>query len=316
VRIEQFFRAYDHALPPRRQPQERVRVILYGSMEQYRSYLYAQQLDIDHPAFYSATSNTIVAGADLPYYAERLQQVRAENDRLREQYAALDKAFPKRQTAMAEQLQKAGFSDDQIRDEMRARTNAWKGELEAMLRKLDEVDRRNQERFEQVSTQLYARLRHEAFHAYVENYLFPQRDYAFPRWLNEGLAQVFETAVLDGETLRIDAPDRELLRRLQADLGGEPLPLADLLGAVDAAFLNTHARAGATQRRYLYSWGLAWHLLFRRDLARGEALEKYVALEAASLSPIERFEQLVGMKLPDFEPHWREAMFNPTPAPR
>ncbi len=316
VRIEQIFRAYRHALPPRVEPHGQLNIILYGSMEQYREYLRKNRLEINHPAFYSPAANRIVAGADLAHYAERLKQIRADNDRVRAKYAALHREFPQRQRELAERLRQNGFTSDEVREELRARSAAWENQFQATMRKLAEIDRRNEARFEEVSQQLFARLRHEAFHAYVENYLYPARAYAFPRWLNEGLAQVFETARLDGETLRLDAPDRDRLQRLQADLRGNPLPLAELLTAADDVFLATHAQADVSQRHYLYSWGLAWWLLLRGQGMSGHALEQYAAPEMASHPPIARFEQFVGMGLQEFEPQWRTAMLQLGPVAR
>jgi hypothetical protein len=248
----------------------------------------------------------MVAGADFSAYGERLKQIRAANDRIREEYTALNREFPSRKRDLAANLQQSGFPEDQIREELLVREKAWNDEYKAMMNQLTAVDRRNERRFEEVSQQLFARLRHEAFHAYVENYLYPQRGAAFPRWLNEGLAQVFETAQLDGETLRFDAPDRELLRRLQADLAGEPLPLAEVLAAAESDFLSTHSRVDESQRRYLYSWGLAWRLLSQGRLTR-EGVDAYVAVDP-QLSPIARFEQLTGEKLPAYELRWRDAI--------
>lgn len=308
VRMEQFFRAYRHAIPPRVDSQGRLKIVLYGSMEQYRAYLRQYRLDLDHPAFYSPASNTIVAGADLTHYAERLKQIRAENERLRSHYAGLQRDFLRQQRELAERLRQNGFTTDEVREELRVRSAAWEDRFQATMRKLAEVDRRNEDRFAEVSRQLFARLRHEAFHAYLENYLYPARAYAFPRWLNEGLAQIFETATLDGDTLRMDAPDRDLLRRLQADLNSARLPLADLLTAEEDVFLVTHAQADVSQRHYLYSWGLAWSLLFFEEGLSDHALEQYASTESQSLPAIDRFEQLVGMKLPEFEQQWRGTM--------
>jgi hypothetical protein len=310
VRFEQIFRAYRNALPPRTQPRDRLRVYLFGSTEQYRNHLREKGLDVSHPALYSAPTNTILAGADLTHYAERLNRIRAENQRIRDEYESLNRDFPARKRELAEQLRTAGFSDDEIRDELAVRSKAWDDQYKAMLAKLTEVDRRNVRAFEDVSAQLFARLQHEAFHAYVENYLYPQDEFAFPRWLNEGLAQVFESARVEDDTLRVDAPDPQRLQQLQFDLSGSPLFLAELLTAGEEKFLVTHERAGASERPYLYSWGLAWRLLMDGDLTRRGALDGYIARRGKADSPLEAFEQLAGMKLPDYERQWREAMLS------
>jgi hypothetical protein len=307
VRIEQMFRAYRNAFPPRRQPQNRLRVYLFGSTEQYRNDLREKGLEVRHPALFSAPTNSILAGADLTHYAERLNRIRAENERIRADYESRNHEFAARKRELAEQLKTNGFTDDEITAELAVRQKAWQDQFDAMMLKLKEVDRRNNRAFDAVSDQLFARLKHEAFHAYVENYLYPHEEYAFPRWLNEGLAQVFETARLEDDSLRIDAPDPQRREQLQVDLAGGPLPLAELLRADDDAFLVTHERAGTSERPYLYSWGLAWRLLMTGDLTHRGALDRYIE-ERNPTSPIDGFEQLVGMKLQEYERQWREAM--------
>jgi hypothetical protein len=308
VRLDQIFRAYRHALPPRSEPRQRIEIILHGSMEQYRAYLAENQLEIDHPAFFWADKNLIVAGADLDRYREQLRKAHGENEEVRGQYQELDRQFEAGQAEWRARLVRQKAPAAQMQAELAARRAAWTREHKAMMDKITAANRRNQARYQQVEEQFFARLRHEAFHAYVENYLYPRAQYDVPRWLNEGLAQVFERGRLDGETLRIDAPDPDWLPLLQADLtGGYRLPLAELLAAPDADFLAVHGHVDSTDRRYLYSWGLAWHLLFERDLVSGEKLEQYVRQNAAA-PPRVRFEQFVGQKLSEFEPAWINAM--------
>jgi hypothetical protein len=157
---------------------------------------------------------------------------------------------------------------------------------------------------------MFTRLFHEAFHAYLENYVYPRQEYDVPRWLNEGLAQVFEGGQLELETLRVDVPNGPALKALQEDLrGSAPLPLADLLAADANTFLKTHRGASATASRlYCYSWGLAYYLTFEQTLLATPAFELYIRPAAAELDPVERFEQLIGMPLAEFEPKWRQAM--------
>jgi hypothetical protein len=190
---------------------------------------------------------------------------------------------------------------------MQARRNAWALKMQKMEQQLAEIRRRNDARFAQVTGEMFRRLAHEAFHAYVENFVFPHTAGELPRWLNEGLAQIFEYGQLEADALRIDAPDRALLARLQADLRGErPLPLADLLVADGRQFVKTHGSAG-TDRHYLYAWGLAWYLTFEFDLLRGERLDQYIARQGSG-AKIEAFAQLIGQPLDQFEPRWRAAM--------
>src|SRR5690606_14032432 len=146
-------------------------------------------------------------------------------------------------------------------------------------------------------------------HAYLENFVYPHRQHDVPAWLNEGLAQVFENGQLDADVLRIDAPGSAALDLIRADLErGEPLPLTELLTAVQPEFLALHDPNQTTRRFYAYSWGIAYYLTFERELLSTPGIDRYVSTDAAALHPIERFEQLVEQPLDQFERDWRAAM--------
>src|SRR6516225_9397706 len=51
--------------------------------------------------------------------------------------------------------------------------------------------------FKEATRHLFQTLYHEAFHAYLVNFVYPPEDGEAPRWLNEGLAQIFETAIVE-----------------------------------------------------------------------------------------------------------------------
>ena len=96
------------------------------------------------------------------------------------------------------------------------------------------------------------RLYHEAFHAYLRNSVYPRQQYDVPPWLNEGLAVIFEGGLLEGNTLRVDAPNPAALKKLKADLAGPaPLELDSLLSAGEGQFLLTGRRAAGRRRSLL-----------------------------------------------------------------
>jgi hypothetical protein len=304
VKIEQTFRAYRLVLEPRTKELRNLRIVLHGSMDEYRTYLATLGLEIANPAYYSIAQNEIVAGSDLSQYAAELAKAEAQNEATRKEYAALDKEMPAKLKSLAEQMQRNGFNKDEIKDELQTRRAAWASEMQQLERQHGEIRRRNEARFSQVTAEMFRRLRHEAFHAYVENYVFPHEQGELPRWLNEGLAQIFEHAQLEGDTLRVDAPNAGLLERLQEDLRGDPLPLSELLRADGRQFVKTHG-SESTDRHYLYAWGLAWYLTFEFDLLHSERLEKYAT---STERRIKRFEELTNQPLAKLEPAWREAM--------
>lgn len=307
VRIEQIFRAYRQLLPPRTGRAEKVEILLYGSGVQYRADLARRKLEVENPAFYSANLNLIVAGSELKRYAAQLARIRKQNEATRRHYESLQADFSNRLVKLAEELKRNGFTREEISEETRIRRGAWEDEYKSLLAEIVEANRRNDALFGEVTRRMFGRLNHEAFHAYLENHVYPHREAAVPRWLNEGLAQIFENGQLDGDVLRVDAPHRGTLLALQADLAGEPLPLSELLAAQEKAFLVTHVD-GSSQRHYLYSWGLAWYLTFYQNLLGSTSLDRYVGPEGAALSPVARFEQLVEMPLVDFERRWRAEM--------
>lgn len=318
VRVEQILRAFRQVLPPRTEGRGALRVVLFGSMDEYRRHVEALGLRIDNPAYYSTAENMIVAGSDLVRYRERLQAIRLENNRLKERLQQADRDRNRRLVETAARLQAAGIAREKIDEELRIRKAAWDREYRALLGQagdggdIAEINRRNEQVFQSVTEQMFRRLYHEAFHAYLENYVFPAPDHHVPRWLNEGLAQVFECGQLDADTLRIDAPNEKALNLLRRDLQSRhPLRLAQVLSADDRAFLVTHGDAQASDLYYAYSWGLAWYLTFERDLLDDDKLEQYVTARQTQNRPVSNFEHLVGLPLDQFESLWREAMFDP-----
>ena len=306
VRIEQIFGAFRQLLPPRVERNPRVRILLFGSLDEYHTALRKMKLAIDNLAVYTGRDNTIVAGAEISTFARELAKIRAAHeavmrdtdadyDRFREQLAALSKLLARR-----------GFTRKQITDEMALRKAAWNKQYDQLVEQINEANRRNEAKFNALTDRTFRRLYHEAFHAYLQNYVFPPDQIAVDRWLNEGLAQIFEAGQLDANTLRIDAPPAITLRTLQHDLQGPtPLRLATLLKADDDSFLATH-RTGSSQRHYLYAWGLTYYLVFEQGLLRAGRLDSYLANSQRTRS--DRFEQLVGMPLSQFEAQWRYFM--------
>ena len=310
VRIEQIFRAYRQLIPPKTQPRDELHVLLLGSTDQYRTFLRRRGWQFQNPAVYLADENRIVAGSELTRFAERLNAVRRENGRLLERYEQLKADMPERLIALANQLADGGLSREEIGQEVAAQRLVWTRQYNDMLRRVDEVNRRNDTKFSELAGPMFTRLYHEAFHAYLENYVYPQQQFDVPRWLNEGLAQVFQNGQLDDEdTLRIDAPERRLLGRLKDDLRSQsPMPLSALFSSPADAFVSDHQ--DTSSRHYLYAWGVAYYLAFYQNLLGTDALDRYVAEDA---DPATRFERLVQEPTADFERRWRATVLEMKP---
>jgi hypothetical protein len=310
VRIEQSFRGYRQLLPPRVEQQGSFQIYLFGSTTQYRAALDRWNVESGHAAYYVPERNLIVAGTDLDVFAAELVRAAERNEQTRQQLKQLRAAHERTLAEVSSEMKQAGFSSEEIEAEVRSRRAAWKTQHDQLEAAIKEAARKNAARFDSVSRTMFRRLNHEAFHAYLENYVYPRQEADLPRWLNEGLAQIFETAQLDADTLRIDAPSKELLARLQADLRSpSPLSLKELLTA-DDALLAGHGTRREAQRHYLYAWGLAWHLAFHREGLASGSLDEYVAKTAAERTPIARFERWTGRPLAEFEAEWRREMLS------
>ncbi len=307
VRVEPMFSAFAQILPPRREPEKRLTIVIFDAVDDYRGYLHERNLEaLASAAFYSRSRNEIVAGSELGRYRELVAEIRDRNAALVKHYELLEAELPAELARHSRELRAAGLSTEEIRGELKIRRAAWNKEFEALRAEIAAVERRNEEAFAAVAREMLARLYHEAFHAYLENYLFPAGEYNVPRWFNEGLAQVFEAGRLEADSLRLDAPPSDQLMRLQAELRSDsPLPLAELLTAPDERFLLVHGGDRSYARYYLYAWGLAFHLVFHENALQPERLE--ALFDETSQSPKEKLAEWVG-PLPEFEARWRQAM--------
>jgi hypothetical protein len=118
-------------------------------------------------------------------------------------------------------------------------------------READRQLKRCDEAFQAETRQLFRTLYHEAFHAYLANFVYSSSEAAVPLWLNEGLAQVFETAFVEAGELRVGHADKDRLARVQTPLKkNEVLPLTDLLRSGPKQFVVLHAGDEATSDRH------------------------------------------------------------------
>jgi hypothetical protein len=312
VRIEQMFAAYSEILPPRTHPVKPLSVKLFGTMREYNAYIMSTLglKQMQNPAVFAVGENLLAAGSELSAYAQQMRAVRRRHAALRADYERRKAMMPDRLASLRKQLEVGGFSAADQRTTVQLSQGRWQRELEEIDRQINVAERLNLDQFDKVTAGMFSRLFHEAFHAYLENYVFPQRDHDVPRWLNEGLAQIFETGQLEAGTLRLDAPHAERLESLQNDLrSAEPLSLAEVLRADGREFLVSHPGGEAASKRYyLYSWGLAYYLAFRQPVLETAALDRYVDPAAAKSDSVARFEKLVGMPLSQFESRWESEM--------
>jgi hypothetical protein len=276
VRLEQIYAAYTRFLPPRRQAAEPTTIVLVRSLAEYQALLRQQGRHLANPAFYDAARNQIVCACDLERLGDHLEEIRKlqqqQLESLKEEEAQLHKLFRgKIPAATRERIQ-----EDRL--------------------KIFRAGARNDALFQAATRRLFQTLYHEAFHAYLAQFVYSPAQAEVPRWLNEGLAQIFETALLEAGELRVGHADADRLAQAKAAADrGQLVGLAELLGGGPRQFLVAHASDQQTaDRYYLTSWGLAFYLTFERRLLGTQALDRYVLALKAGAKPLEAFEELVG----------------------
>ncbi len=286
MQLEQVYAAYFRSLPPRAKGRP-TRVLLPQSLDDYRQLARGQGVTFLNPAFFDPAKNQIVSAFDWRQMSEEIERIHRDHVKLRAKV-------------------------DECEADLR---KAYKGEIPTELkaalseqrRSIQAADARNRETFARAHHRLFQRLFHEAFHAYLLNFVYPSRDGELPRWLNEGLAQIFETAVFEVGELRIGHADKERLQAVRQALGKENWPsLVDLLRSGPKQFQVAHDRdKQISDRYYLASWGLAFYLTFDRKLLGTPALDDYVRQLKRGTDPVEAFAALTGQSVATFEADFR-----------
>ena len=162
---------------------------------------------------------------------------------------------------------------------------------------------KNEELFQTATKQLFQTLYHEAFHAYLANFVYPPGSYRVPAWLNEGLAQIFETALVEAGEIRVGHADPVRLEGMRnAILKRKVIPLVDLLRSGSSQFVIAHrADRKLADRHYLTAWALAHYLTFERRLLGTRALDNFLLALTREADPVSSFVQMIGQPLPQFE---------------
>jgi uncharacterized protein DUF1570 len=300
VRLEQVYIAFTRFLPPTVKDARPTKIMLATDEGEYKALLGSVgKADLLNRAVFDPANNRVLCGTEMKRLGSELQTGRLH---LSQQLAALAK-----------------YESEVVK---LYRQPELKRHLDASAlerRRLYAADRENGAKFDRATAGIFAVLYHEAFHAYVGTFVYPpiksdevkagRGTGELPRWLNEGLAQVFETSVVEAGELRADAPHRDRLQRVKESLRNKNtpwlVPLADLLRTGKEVFLASHQNEkGAAERAYLTSWAVAYYLTFERHLIGVEAFRRYLIQINSGGDPRKAFEELVGQELPEFEKSW------------
>jgi len=342
VRLEQMFVAIETLVPPPTGTAQKknspvalsvgppLSIQLCGTSAEYRRVQNDLGIRLKNPAFFVPQRRLLVAGSDMPAIIEQ-EKLAVENlDVVLKRYVDLDRALEEGVHRLAADLAKQGIPAGQRTKIVHTARSRWEREKGLALVQIEALRRENAQRVEAARRNFYGWLIHETWHAYADGFIRPHSEGGLPAWLDEGLAQVFETAPLEAGELRMDAPDPQRLLLLQELLrGSESLSLADLLTTDQAQFLVVHAGSTTTsQRAYLMAWGLAFHLALLEPVLTPTSLAALTAFGTSATDTttgeqdragesdqaLKQFEKLVGMPLEHFEIAWRERMLSLGPS--
>ena len=294
VRLEQIYAAYVHFLPPRFPGGKSTTILLYPSLDDYQAMLKTQNWKLQNPAFFDPGSNRIVCGSNLLKLGEDLEEIRQthqeQRSKLDQREAVLRQLYGKKPLELVRHLQP----------------------LLDYRKDMAKADKHNDAIFDNETKRLFAILYHEAFHAYAANFVYPAAvpnatpegpPGELPRWFNEGLAQIFETAIVEAGELRVGHTEKERLVKVKELLRkNELLPVEKLLGSTVKQFVvRDDGDRVASEGAYLASWALASYLTFDRRLLGSKRLDAFVRSANRGENAVESFGNLTGQKLPEFE---------------
>jgi len=321
VLLEQVFAALEALVPLPPAPGEGsaplLLVTLCGTAAEYRGVQETLGIAADHPALYVPARGQLVAGSDLPAMIEQ-ERTAADSLALTErEIVDRDRSFEVDVRRLAGDLEKQGIPAGKRAEVVHAARSRWQRERDEMLAQVVAARRDNAANVADARRAFAARLTHEAWHAYANRRLVASGRRPLPLWLDEGLAQVFETAPLEAGELRLDAPDPVRLKALEELLAGRDAPpLVDLLRAGQSQFLIGHAGGRkASQQSYLMAWGLAFHLAVLEPVLTPESLAAICEPTAGDdeSARVKEVERLVGMPIAEFDAAWRRRMLTLRP---
>lgn len=285
VRLDEIFGAYVNTLGQRHQPKKPVRVILFHTLDEYRTWQQKKGISILNPAVYDTKTDEILIGSDLGNQTRQLEELNTKHQ-----------GQLKELTDQKQKLQKH-----------------YNGQAPALLTKqiqqltyqLHTLHTENEATYARIEAAFYAILYHEAFHAYLEQWVFPSSTYFVPRWLNEGLAQIFENAFVEVDQLKIGRIDEKRLLEIQDEVRrGRFMTIHEILQAPAQQFFVRHTQESfEADRHYDASWALTHFMTFELKLLGSPALVEFVSAPA-NADEVKRFEKLVGMPLESCQQRW------------
>lgn len=286
IQLEQVFTAAARLFPPRGDTARPTTILLTSSVLEYQRLVRERGHNILNPAFFDPSRNQVVCGSDLERISQELARVRTQHRQLEAELEARRKELLR-------------IYNGQIPPEVL-------GPIDAAGKRIKALEEKNSGLVKAYHLRMVQCLCHEAFHAYLSASVFADRKTRVPAWLDEGLAQVFETALVEGGELQVGTPDRERLERVQAALKKKDfLALKDVLRSTAKQFQVAHVQdKQQSDQYYLAAWALAFFLTFDQSVLGSDKLDEFLAALERGIDVGEAFGKLVGVPLATAETKW------------
>lgn len=317
-RLGKVYGAYKQHFGIDRNEAAKVRVVIFNSMEEYQAAIGGS---IKNPAFYAPDLKLISGGCDVAKYEFQIAQIREYHLQLDQQLDAYKRHIADSKMQMAEQVAKYRDAATQGGKGMTAESKAmldsvntskirWQVELGEYEKKANEIqdkiyaqNRRNDVIFNEYTHYMFATLYHEGFHAFLDNFLFPEGQSKYvPRWLNEGLAQYFEASRIENDRFILGQEDRNkmaILRKFKKE--GGIIPLSKFLnGGPEDYVVHEIANLERSTKNYLQAWNLT-HWLGENGRLKRDILQAYVKALMEKKSPAEALPILSGIPNDELE---------------
>lgn len=157
-------------------------------------------------------------------------------------------------------------------------------------------------------------LQHEGFHQFAWNYL----GHRLPLWLNEGLAQYFEDAILVNDRMSLGIANGIRIQRVrEAILLGNAIPFKDVLKIDNDGWSETLSHdATASALIYAQSWSLTYFLIHGEDGRYQQPLQDYLRMLSRGRDPDRSFRAAFGFDgFGALEAQWRAFALAQRPDP-
>jgi uncharacterized protein DUF1570 len=141
-------------------------------------------------------------------------------------------------------------------------------------------------------SQTFQVLQHEGFHQFAFNYLGTD----LPTWINEGLAQYFEDAIIVGDKMTTGLASTRRLQQVQHALeSGKAIDFAQLVNLSPQRWADTlHSNPDRAALLYAQSWSIVFFLIHGENNKYQPAFARYLQKVSAGRDHQSAFNEVFG----------------------